>query len=276
MENSRMAKLAVNELTTYRWSFEEDVHRYAEAQVPAIGIWRQKLSDFGEERGVELIAESGLAVSSLSWAGGFTGSEGRSHQESVADACQAIHLAAQLKAPCLVLHSGARGVHTQNHARRLLRMALEKLLPQAEEHGVALAIEPMCRAAGSEWTFLHTLEETRTLIKEFSSAALKLVLDTYHWGHQADLLSEIPHLAAHLALVQLSDARQLPSMEPNRTPLGCGVLPLAAFVGQLMRAGYDGFFEVELMGEEIERADYQELIAQSRSSFDSWTTPAEV
>lgn len=271
-----MAKLAVNELTTYRWSFEDDVHRYAQAKVPAIGIWRQKLSDFGEQRGIELLADSGLAVSSLSWAGGFTGSDGRSHFESVADASQAIQLAAQLHAPCLVVHSGARGVHTLNHAKRLLRMALEKLLPQAEEHGVALAIEPMPRDTGSEWTFLHSLAGTQALFAEFPSAALRMVLDTYHWGHDPELIDQLALLAPHLALVQLSDARQLPTHEPNRTPLGCGVLPLEKLIAGLVAAGYDGYFEVELMGEEIERTDYDQLIAQSRASFGQWTATAEV
>jgi hypothetical protein len=35
-----------------------------------------------------------------------------------------------------------------------------------------------------------------------------------------------------------------------------------------MKAGYNGFFEVELMGEEIEAADYNDLIAQSKTAFE--------
>ncbi len=98
-----MSKIAINEMTTYRWSFEEDVHNYAAAEVSAIGIWRQKLSDFGEDKGIELLAENGMVASSLLWAGGFTGSDGRSFKESVADADEAIRLAAALKAPCLTI-----------------------------------------------------------------------------------------------------------------------------------------------------------------------------
>ena len=57
--------LSINEVTTYRWSFDEDVRRYREVGIEAIGVWRHKLSDFGEQRGIEYLAESGLAVSSL-------------------------------------------------------------------------------------------------------------------------------------------------------------------------------------------------------------------
>ena len=63
----------MNELTTFRWSFEEDVHNYAAADINAIGVWRQKLSDYGEEKGIELLSEYGMQVSNLLWAGGFTG-----------------------------------------------------------------------------------------------------------------------------------------------------------------------------------------------------------
>ncbi len=76
-----MALLSMNETTTFRWSFEEDVANYAAAGIPAMGVWRQKLSDFGEDKGIELLAEAGLKVSHLFWAGGFTGSDGRSFRD---------------------------------------------------------------------------------------------------------------------------------------------------------------------------------------------------
>ena len=66
-----MVRLAVSELTTFRWSFEEDVAQYLAAGIAAIGIWRQKLADVGERKGALLLAKSELAVSSLQWAGGW-------------------------------------------------------------------------------------------------------------------------------------------------------------------------------------------------------------
>ena len=123
-----MARLSMNEMTTYRWSFDNDVAEYRAAGIPAIGVWRQKLSDYGEEKGIELLAETGLPVSNLLWAGGFTGSCGHSFRESVDDAAEAIRLAAALKAGCLVVYSGGRAGHTHNHARRLLIEAMRELV----------------------------------------------------------------------------------------------------------------------------------------------------
>ena len=265
-----MARLAISELTTLRWSFEEDVQRFAAAGVGAIGVWRHKLGDFGEERGAELLAESGLAVSSLQWAGGFTGSEGRSHDDSLHDARAAIHTAELLSAGCLIVHSGARGSHTFNHARRLFHQALDRLLPLAEERGVVLAIEPTSGDCGGDFTFLHCLDETQELVAKYDSRYLKIALDTYHWAHDPDLTGRLPQLTPHLGLVQLADGRHPPRGEPNRCPLGDGTLPLASVVASLAAAGYEGDYEVELMGEEIEAADYAQLIARSTRKFAEW------
>jgi sugar phosphate isomerase/epimerase len=92
----------------------------------------------------------------------------------------------------------------------------------------------------------------------------------YHWGHQPLLIERLSNLASRLALVQLGDARQPPRGEPNRCPLGDGCIPLREIVHGLATAGYDGFFEVELIGEEIEAANYRDVLAHSVKTFHDW------
>jgi len=261
-----MKRISMNELTTYRWTFEEDVQNYVEVGIPAISIWREKLADFGEERGVELINESGLAVAALQWAGGFTGSDGRTYKESVQDAREAIELAAALHSKCLIVYSGARGGHTHNHARRLLRAAIADLLPLADEFGVALAIEPMHPGCAAEWTFLTNLMETLEFMRSFESPQIQLAFDAYHLGHDPAILSQITDLAKHTAIVQLGDAKMQPDGEQNRCRIGEGTLPLHDIVSAFLRAGYEGYFDIELMGEELEAADYRDLIIHSRDT----------
>lgn len=265
-----MWQLAMSEMTTFRWSFEQDVFRVAAAGYDAIGVWRQKLSDYGEEKGLELLAEHRLKVSSLSWAGGFTGSEGLSHEESIDDARQAVELASALRANCLVVHSGARGLHTQSHVRRLLCQAIDALLPSAERWGVTLALEPMHPAAGAKWTFLHDLDDAWQLASSYNSPRLKLVLDCYDWGRDPALQDRLARLAPHLALVQLADGKEAPCGERNRCPLGNGKIPLQELLGGLDLAGYRGFYEVELWGEEIESCDYESLLRDSLRRLHDW------
>jgi sugar phosphate isomerase/epimerase len=262
-----MAELAINETTTFRWSFEEDVVHYAAARIAAIGVWRQKLSDCGLARARDLLHHSALNVSHLFWAGGFTGSDGRSYRESVDDAVDALRTAADLNCRTLVVCSGPRAGHTFNHARQLVQGALVELAPQAAKLGVTLAIEPMHLGCAAEWTFFTSLDDTLRLLEAIAHPQVKMVLDTYHLGFEVGLAQRIAAILPQVALVQLGDGRRPPHGEQSRCRLGEGVVPLAEIVAALKTAGYDGYYDVELIGEELESADYAALIEHAKEAF---------
>jgi sugar phosphate isomerase/epimerase len=263
-----MSRLSVNEMTTYRWSFDEDVQHYLAAGFEGIGVWREKLADYGEARGCKLLAESGLTVSSLQWAGGFTGSDGRPHTEAIDDAFEAVELAAKLQAGCLLVHSGARAGHTQKHARRLLQMAINKILPYAETMNVVLALEPMHPGCAGGWTFLTDFSEALAFVHDYDSPHLKLTFDSYHLTHDVAILEQLSSIVPDIGMVQVGDARRAPRGEQCRCRLGEGILPLSRVVNRFMESGYRGYFEVELLGEEIETDDYHELLQHSRQTLD--------
>jgi sugar phosphate isomerase/epimerase len=268
-----MPTLSMNELTTFRWPLEEDVRRYAAAGYEGIGVWRQKLADYGEEAAVDLIAESGLRVTNLLWAGGFTGSCGRTPAESVQDAIQAIRLAGALGAGCLVIYPGGRNFHIYRQAERLLRGALDQLLDYAADVEVALAIEPMHAACAADWTFLTDVESTVALVESYRTPFLKLVFDTYHFGHDEAVLANLPELVPHIGVVHLADRAEAHTLEVDRRRLGEGRLHLAEIVRGLIDAGYTGDFDVELMGREIDESQYEEVLTASLDFFERVLAP---
>ena len=75
----------MSQMTTCRSSFLEDVVNYQRAGISRMAVWRPKLNDFGEELCAEVIRDTGIEVSSLGWAGGFTGVNGHSYVEAVHD-----------------------------------------------------------------------------------------------------------------------------------------------------------------------------------------------
>jgi sugar phosphate isomerase/epimerase len=262
-----MTLLSMNEITTFRWSLEEDVENYQQAGYRAIGVWRQKLSDGDEDRAIDLLIESGLYVSNLTWAGGFTGSDGRTLAESIDDAAEAIRLAAALQAGCLVIYPGGRNNHTYRHAGRVFRCALDELLPLAESVDVPLAIEPMHAACAAEWTFLTDVKCVVALLEEYHSPCLKLACDTYHFPFGARHRHVLERLAPYIGIVHLADRRLPPSVDQQRCPLGYGRLPLAEIVATLQDSGYSGAFDVKLIGPEIEVGDYWRVLEQSQVAF---------
>ena len=258
-----MAAISVSEVTTYLWPFDKDVQTYASYGLSSIGVWRQKLTDYGEEKGAELLAEEGMDVSHLYFAGGFTGYDGGSLQDAIDDAQQALEVAALIQADCLTLYTGSRGGHTYNHAHRLLQLAFDQILPIAEELGVALALEPMDARAATDWTFLTDLEQTLEVVDRRSHPLLKMALDTYHWGGDEKLYSLLPDLVPHLAIVHLGDCTFRPSRDHERCLLGAGNVPLQSMIAALSEHGYDATYDIRLMGEDIEVADEERVLRDS-------------
>jgi sugar phosphate isomerase/epimerase len=262
-----MAHLSVSETTTFRWSLVEDVVRYAAVGIPAVGVWRHKLSDCGLAKARRVLRRNRLTVSHLAWGGGFTGSDGRSHRESIDDAAEAVATAAALGCRTLLVYSGPRAGHTLGHARRLVEAALRELAPRAAECDVTLAVKPMHPGCAREWTFLTSVGDTLRLLDAVDRPNVKMVLDTYHLGHEKGLARQMADVAPRTAMVQLGDARRPPKGEQNRCRLGDGIVPLAEIVAALKRAGYDGYYDVELLGKEIEPADYEALLEHAKEAF---------
>lgn len=265
-----MFRLSINQLTTYQSSLEEDVFRLASLGICGIGLWREKILDYGEEKSRELLCELGIEVSNLLWAGGFTGSEGRSYRESLWDAARAIRLAGFLDCPTLVLYSGSRGGHTRRHAHRLLTDAIAALIPVAEQEGVQLALEPMHPVCGKDWTILDSLDETLQLIENWNHPLLKLVLDTYQLAEEPNLPKQILEWGHQIGVVHLADGRLPFFAEQNRCPLGEGCVDLDAILAALAQIEYQGFLDLELFGEDVESIAYESLITSAQSLLRDW------
>ena len=58
--------------------------------------------------------------------------------------------------------------------------------------------------------------------------------------------------------------------EQNRCLLGEGNVPLAALVQTIERYGYEGYYEVELLGEDVDHYDYNEILSQSLRKCESY------
>jgi sugar phosphate isomerase/epimerase len=80
----------------------------------------------------------------------------------------------------------------------------------------------------------------------------------------------LDQLASRIAVVHLGDGHAPPSGEQNRTWLGQGRIPLKECIAALESAGFTGHYDVELLGEEIETADYADLLTHAKTKFESW------
>jgi sugar phosphate isomerase/epimerase len=133
-----------------------------------------------------------------------------------------------------------------------------------------MAIEPMHRGCAEECTFLTTLDDAISLIKSIGSPYLELTFDTYHLGHDPRVVDRIASIVEHIGIVHLGDSVAPPEREQNRRCLGEGNLPLACMVRALREGGYDGYYDVELIGEDIESRDYRQLLEGAKTAYRRW------
>ena len=257
----------MSEMTTYHWSFQEDIEAYRTAGIDAVGVWRQKLTEFGEERGAELLRESGLTVSSLSFAGGFTGSDGDSCLEAIDDALEAIDLAAEIQASCLVLVSGSRVGHTGNHARRLLRDALLRLGDAAGERNLQLALQPMQESPTVRLELLSMLDGMLDVLHRCDHPHVGLACDVYHLGKEAEFANRLPQVMPWIKTVTLSDRHDKPRSDNDRCLPGDGVLGIAELVCGLHAAEYQGYYDIQIHSDKYWNSDYVQLLKSCQESF---------
>ena len=258
-----MPRISINQMTTYRWSFLDDVTALQSLGVEGIGIWRRKLSEFGEERGIELLRESTLAVSSLWTAGGFTGSDGHTFEDAVEDALDALRLATEMKAGCLVVVSGGRASHTLSHARRLLREALRELGAAADRQGPSIALAAVPHRSHDRCSFLPSLDAALELLAECNHPRVGLALDFLRIWQEDRLCRRMAEIVPWVKIAALCDARAPGRGDEDRCVPGRGQLPLAEMISALESHGYRGMYDLHLLGQQCWSLDYGSVIQDS-------------
>jgi len=266
-----MVHAAISELTMFRWDLEAETEGLVRHGLHAISLWRTKLSDIGVHAARSLLQQAGVGVSSLQWAGGFTGGDGRSFGDAVDDALEAVEAAAELAADVLVVHSGCRGGHTRSHALRLLADALDVIAPEAFSRGVTLALKPMHPAVAAGGSFLTSPAEAAGWVERFDHPGVRLALDLWQFGHDRSLFGGLGRIVPLTALVQVADGRGSPWPDAERLPPGQGTHPLAALVAAIIEQGYSGPFEFAPVGEAVEAVGYDEVLRQVSVTAAAWS-----
>lgn len=265
--------VAVSQTSTRQWSLFRDLIRYSHWGFSSIGLSRSKVDECGVAEAADLLHEMRTSVSSLSWAGGFTGSDGRSLRDAIVDGLQAISDAAALGAKTLIVYPGGRNNHTGNHLRQMLREALDELVPCAADHDVRLALEPVAGPEAGKLDFTGGLERAADLLSEWPARHVGLVADLFHLGRDATAARLVRQLIDRIALVQLADWRNDRLGRPVRCLPGAGNLSVFAWLNLLRCQRYSGPVEFELHGSEFEFLGHDEVLMACREYLHANATP---
>jgi sugar phosphate isomerase/epimerase len=258
-------RLTVGHYMLRRWSLEEDVRHLERLGFPSISLASSKLEAYGAERAVRLLRASGLKVAHLGSYGRF-GTRPATVRRGVERVRRAIDRLHRLDGDALFVITGARGEASWDAAASALRDAYARLLPEAAAAGIRLALE-VIHPLRLDLSFLNTLADAREIARAAGRGG-GYVLDLWHSGWERRLLETVRRDAARsVHAVQIADVKPLTLRTMDRALLGHGILPLRAIFRALERGGYRGWYEVEILSDDVERLGYERVLRQTRRAF---------
>lgn len=268
---SALSRLALNQKTTNRWSLPEAVDGCVRASIPAIGVWREPLHEFGVTKARALIDDAGLRVSSLCRGGFLTAIDPAARRVALDDNRAAIDEAAALGTDTLVMVVGGlpEGSRDLPGARARVADAIAQLAPYAGERGVRLALEPMHPIFAADRGVLSTLGQALDLAEDFPADQVAVVVDTFHVWWDPQVERQIARAAGRIAAFQVCDwIIPLPADTLlSRGMMGDGHIDFAHLRRMIDAAGYTGDIEVEIFNADVWAADPDDVLRRMKERY---------
>jgi len=245
-----LSRLSLNQATVQHLRLDEAAALCVKHDIPAIGLWRDRVAELGLAQSAAVIQNAGLHVSSLCRGGFFTRADRDGRAAALADNRLAIAEAAELAADTLVLVCGGLvpGSRDLGLARRMIADAIGELVPMAQRLGVRMGIEALHPMFCADRCVISRLGEAVDLALQFPADAVGVVVDTYHVWWDAQLLSDIARAGLRIAGYQVCDW-VLPLPQDTllgRGHVGDGVIDFGQISATVLAAGYAGYIEVEI------------------------------
>jgi sugar phosphate isomerase/epimerase len=264
-------RLSLNQATVNKLSVAEAVGLCTRHEIPAIGLWRERVAEAGLANAAAAVRAAGLDVSSLCRGGFFTHADPAARAAAIADNQAAIAEAAELGTDTLVLVSGGLvpGSRDLPLARRMIADAIGELVPVAQRHGVRLAIEALHPMFAADRCVITRLGEALDLALQFPADAVGVVVDTYHVWWDAALFADIARAGERIVSYQVCDwVLPLPAdVLLGRGHVGDGCIDFPPISAAVAAAGYVGAVEVEIFNEAVWNAPPDETAATVRQRF---------
>jgi sugar phosphate isomerase/epimerase len=251
-------RLSVNSLSSRELSLAEDLALYERLGLARVTLWLPKLVEAGLEKAVDEVLGRHLMVDGLLPGASFDLAHPSAWAETRDLMIQAVEVAERLGAPSVQTTGGRAGGLLFERAAERFGEALEPVRAEASRRGRRLALEPT-RPQFAHVGFVHTLADGCSLAEGLD---LWLVPDAAHLWWEPGLLERLESEAGRWAAVQLADlVLDQPVLE--RVVPGDGQVPLGPIMEAASAGGFEGPFELELIGSAVEAEGYERAIRRS-------------
>ncbi len=244
-------RLSVDALSSYNWSFEQDLALWRELGVHHAGLLIAKLAG---DRAAKIAQLRALGIRPATLITGcFDLGQPETWDNTRVTVNECVDLVASMGGGSVYFTPGRTTGAPWSEVLRLLAQAVEPSLAYSQQCGVALAIEPSLR---TDVSFVNTM---RDAIDVAERTGLKLIADFGNCWMERDLREVLRLAAPHICLVQICDVcigRPGKPSAGGRVHVGEGDLPLRRLMNEVLDTGYQGLFDLEVLGPAIEAEGY--------------------
>jgi sugar phosphate isomerase/epimerase len=277
MSTAPAFRFGVSEFTTWPWSFEQDVERYARLGVDAIEVCEFKLPEGDIAPQLARIGETSLAVSSIQPSTRtLFPSQSQPEPNAIPDRM------ARYRRTIERFGDLARGVpfvtNTGNppngNTQEVLDTAAREyreLAAFAAAHGARIALEPLNPSIVNVETAIWTLQQGMQIVEAVDRTNFGICLDAWNIWQNAHLEEAIRACGDRIFVVQLSDWRTPRSYQDRLIP-GQGEIPLASILRAVHETGFQDPYVVEIFSGDVPdslwQSDLERVITESRKGVE--------
>ena len=237
----------MSQVSTLAATFADDIRTYTDAGLDGIGIWELKLGDGADDDAVALLRESGLgsatAVPAVPSINPLPLLPGPGDPRERTDAIlRSLERLAAFEPAAVLCFTGPGD-------RATAVRGIREVAAEAEKLGLRIAVEPFQADGIESWSSVNTLADAAEFIEEIGSPALGIQFDVWHQWNTPDLLDAIERHVDFIVGVHVNDWREPTRGWADRVLPGDGVAGVPAILGALDRAGWDGFYDIEIFSD---------------------------
>ncbi len=262
------ARACVSAISTFRLPLDEDVAFWRANSITNAGVSVAKLEAFGWDTGTEIVrraVDDGLHVCDLIGLGPFHLADPSRWDKQRERLTRSIATAVDVGAPVIVFTTGPFAPLTWNEAADALEQAITPVLAEARANGVEVAIEHT-NSLRVDVGFVHTLRDAIDLARRLD---VGVCMEMNACWAERDLDRTIAEGVDRIRLVQVSDFKVGTVASSQRLVPGDGNIPIERIMRELVAAGYDGVFELELIGDKISEEGYERAIPRAVAALDA-------
>ncbi len=266
-----MNRLCIHTVTTKPWSLTQCIAEFSKRGVSGISIWRQTLEgrDLGEVR--RQTQDAGLDVISLCRGGFFPATSNAGRQAAIDDNKRAIEQAHAIGAPLVVLVCGAVPGQSLRESRKHITEGIAAVLPDSEQAGVKLSIEPLHPMYADDRSAVNTMRQAHEICDALgSSNSLGIAVDVYHvwWDPELQMQIELAGQTGRLHAFHICDwITPTTDLLNDRGLMGEGCINIREISDWVDAAGFTGHHEVEILSNKWWAIDQNVFLEKIVSSY---------